>query len=387
MDEDIVSSNTPLTPPTTEETRASWLRLIRSRRVGVSTFYRLMREAGSAEAALDRLPEVARAAGTLNYQICPMNIVEAELAAAYKVGAQMVCFGDANYPEALTEIEDAPPLFWAIGDTALLSRPMVGMVGARNASSLGERMARKLAAGLSEQGIVVVSGLARGIDAACHHAALEGGTIAVQAGGVDKIYPRENTDLFWELGAKGLRISEDPMGLTPQARHFPKRNRIISGLSRAIVVIEAAARSGSLITARNALDQGRDVLAVPGHPFDGRAAGGNMLIRDGATMVRNIDDILQHLAGITGDAMTRPAPSAPPPAQIQPQTPPPARDLQQTSKLHQMILDRLGPTPIAEDQLIRDLKLPVQQISSELVNLEIDGQIERASGGLLTRVT
>jgi DNA processing protein len=343
-----------------------------------------MREAGSAEAALERLPEVARAAGTLNYQVCPLNIVGAELEAAYKVGAQMVCYGDANYPEALTEIDDAPPLFWAIGDTALLTRPMVGMVGARNASSLGERMARKLATGLSEQGIVVVSGLARGIDATCHHAALEGGTIAVQAGGVDKIYPRENTDLFWELGARGLRISEDPIGLTPQARHFPKRNRIISGLSRAIVVIEAAARSGSLITARNALDQGRDVLAVPGHPFDARAAGGNMLIRDGATMVRNIDDIIQHLEGLSGDAMTRPVQeSTLPAAEI---TPPQPRDLQHTSKLHQMILDRLGPTPIAEDQLIRDLKLPVQQINSELVNLEIDGQIERASGGLLTRV-
>ncbi|MEH6834697.1 MULTISPECIES: DNA-processing protein DprA [Falsihalocynthiibacter] len=383
MTEDTISSTPPLTPPTTEEMRASWLRLLRSRRVGISTFYRLLNEHGSAEVALEALPDVARAAGAFDYQICPIGVVEAELRAAYKVGAQMICYGDPRYPKTLMELEDAPPLFWAIGDTALLARPKISIVGARNASSLGERMARKLAAGLSEQGFVVVSGLARGIDAVCHDAALKGGTIAVQAGGVDKIYPRENTDLFWEIGAKGLRISEDPIGLTPQARHFPKRNRIISGLSRGLVVVEAAARSGTLITARNALDQGRDVMAVPGHPFDARSAGSNMLLRDGATMVRHLDDVLEQLSGIVGDLEQTLAPQTP---QFEVFKEPPARTLSDTSQLHQMILNRLGPTPLAEDQLIRDLNLSAHQVSSELVTLEIDGHIERASGGLLTRV-
>lgn len=383
MNEDIVSSHPPLTPPTTEEMRASWLRLLRSRRVGISTFYRLLKEHGTADAALDALPDVAQAAGVHDYQVCPTGVVEAELKAAYKVGAQLICYGDHNYPRHLMEIDDAPPLFWAIGDTDLMERPMIGMVGARNASSLGERMARKLAGGLSDQGFVVVSGLARGIDAVCHAAALEGGTLAVQAGGVDKIYPKENTDLFWEIGAKGLRISEDPIGLTPQARHFPKRNRIISGLSRGLIVIEAAARSGTLITARNALDQGREIMAVPGHPFDARSAGSNMLLRDGATMVRHIDDILEHLGGIMGDQTQPPPTSA---AKIPQPTPTGARSLKDTSELHQLILNRLGPTPLAEDQLIRDLNLSAPQISSELVNLEIEGQIERARGGLLTRI-
>lgn len=383
MNEEIISSNPPLTPPTTEEMRASWLRLIRSRRVGISTFYRLLKEHGTADAALAALPEVAQAAGVHDYQVCPTGVVEAELKAAYKVGAQMICYGDHNYPPTLMEIEDAPPLFWAIGDTDLMTRSMVGMVGARNASSLGERMARKLAGGLSEQGIVVVSGLARGIDAVCHAAALEGGTLAVQAGGVDKIYPKENTDLFWDIGAKGLRISEDPIGLTPQARHFPKRNRIISGLSRGLIVIEAAARSGSLITARNALDQGRDIMAVPGHPFDARSAGSNMLLRDGATMVRHIDDVLEQLGGIMGTQTPHSPTTAP--KTSQPTTALP-RSLKDTSELHQLILNRLGPTPLAEDQLIRDLNLSAPQISSELVNLEIEGQIERARGGLLTRI-
>ncbi|WP_380057118.1 DNA-processing protein DprA [Falsihalocynthiibacter sp. SS001] len=375
MHEDIVSSTTPLTPPTTEETRGLWLRLIRSRRVGVSTFFRLMREYGTAAEALDALPKIARTAGVTDYKTCPESIVQDELEAAYKVGAQMICYGDPQYPKSLMEIEDAPPLFWAIGDTDLMSRPMVSMVGARNASSLGERMARKLASGLSEHGIVVVSGLARGIDAVCHQAALEGGTIAVQAGGVDKIYPRENTDLFWDLGARGLRISEDPIGLTPQARHFPKRNRIIAGLSRGLVVIEAAARSGTLITARNALDQGREIMAIPGHPLDPRSAGSNMLLRDGATLVRNLDDILEQLSGIAGNIEEATAPEL--------ETKEVTCD---TTDLHRRILDRLGPTPLSEDQLIRDLKLSANQVSSELVNLEINGQIERASGGLLTRV-
>ncbi|MDE0588721.1 DNA-processing protein DprA [Halocynthiibacter sp. C4] len=380
MDEDSVSSLTPLTPPTSEDARLSWLRLLRSRRVGISTFYRLMQENETAERALEVLPEVARAAGVTDYAIAPLKDIENEFAAARKAGARMICRGEADYPKELANIADAPPLFWAIGDISLLKRPKIGIVGARNASSLGERMARKLSEGLSQQGLIVVSGLARGIDAVCHKAALEGGTIAVQAGGVDKIYPKENTELFWEIGAKGLRISEDPIGVAPQARHFPKRNRIISGLSIGLVVVEAAARSGTLITARNALDQGREVMAVPGHPFDARATGSNMLIRDGAALIRNVDDILEQVA----DALEEPRTVA---DQAEPDEKPCTQStIAESADLHRQILERLGPSPLAEDQLIRDLEQPAHHVTAELVSLEVEGRIERAPGGYLMRV-
>ncbi|MGB3314961.1 MAG: DNA-processing protein DprA, partial [Albidovulum sp.] len=227
---------------------------------------------------------------------------------------------------------------------------------------------------------------ARGIDAAAHMAALPTGTVAVMAGGVDAIYPVENLHLAKEIAASGVRISEQPMGLTPVARHFPQRNRIVSGLARAVIVVEAAARSGSLITARNALDQGREVLAVPGHPLDGRAAGCNMLIRDGATLVRSVEDLLEALA--PREAQAAPArvsqeerPSLP----VPPQAENPGRDWRDMAALHQQILDRLGPSPLAEDQLIRDLALPSAAIAPELVTLELEGRILRQPGGLLSR--
>ncbi len=229
------------------------------------------------------------------YTPCPVADAEAEIDAGRRAGARLIAYGAPGYPAHLADIPDPPPLLWAMGDVAHLARPMVALVGARNASSLGLRMARKLAADLSEAGVVVVSGLARGIDTEAHKAALKGGTVAVMAGGVDVIYPPENAVLAQEIAEKGVRLSEEPMHLQPQARHFPQRNRMISGLARALVVVEAAAKSGSLITARAALDQGRDVLAVPGHPFDARAAGCNMLIRDGATLVRASRDVIEAL--------------------------------------------------------------------------------------------
>lgn len=244
-----------------------------------------------------------------------------------------------------------PPILWTMGDVSFLHRPVIAMVGARNASSLGTRMARALAHDLGAQGYVVVSGLARGVDAAAHLAALKTGTIAVMAGGVDVIYPSENTQLAHDIAAQGLRISEQPARLSPQARHFPRRNRIISGLAQAVVVVEAAAKSGSLITARDALDQGREVLAVPGHPFDARAAGCNHLIRDGAQLVRNAEDVIAALPA------KEPSVSQPDLTDLVrelPQTPQ-TRNLRDTAQLHGQILNRLGPSPIAEDQLIRDL--------------------------------
>jgi DNA processing protein len=346
----------------------------------------LLAEHGSAEAALDALPEVARAAGVTEYKVCPEGVAAAELKAGKLAGAQLIPYGGREYPKSLMTLPDAPPLLWAIGNTALLQKPMVALVGARNASSLGTRMARSLSTALTKDGYVVVSGLARGVDTAAHLAALEGGTVAVMAGGVDVIYPAENAVLGQEIGEQGLRISEQPMGTVPQARHFPTRNRIISGLAEAVVVVEAAARSGSLITAKNALDQGREVLVVPGHPFDARAAGCNMLIRDGATLVRNAADVIEAISARAPQQDAQPNLPLAMPAATVPPAPSETRSLQDISQLHSEILSRLGPSPLAEDQLIRDLATPAGKVSPELLTLELEGKIIRQPGGLLALV-
>ena len=428
----LFSFPTPFTPPTTEEDELIWLRLIRSRRVGPATFWRLLEEHGSARAALIALPGIAKAAGVEDYQTFSEAEAIAECRAARRAGARMLCRGAPGYPARLAEIADAPPLLWAMGRPDLAARPAVALVGARNASSLGLRMARRLAAGLSAAGLCVASGLARGIDAAAHEAALPGGTVAVLAGGIDRPYPAETAPLAARIAEEGLLLSEQPMGLAPQARHFPLRNRLISGLSEAVVVVEAALRSGSLITAREALDQGREVLAVPGHPVDARTGGCNALIRDGATLVRGPEDVIEALAGL-GLSLTPPevAPStvptasphpsrgggslAPPPAAVlsrlrasdaagplpagaatrpptftRPPAPPQPRPGPQIAPsaqiLHGLILDRLGPGPLAEDQLSRDLGLPPAALAEGLLALELEGQIARAPGGLLARL-
>ncbi len=377
MTEQDDSSHPPLLYRTGEDDTVDRLRLLRSRRVGIATFRRLMAEHGSAAAALDALPQVAKAAGVSDYSICPEGVVHAELKAGKAARARLLTEALPDYPAALRDMSDAPPFIWALGDVALLQKPMVALVGARNASSLGTRMAKRMAEDLSAAGYVVVSGLARGIDAAAHLGALKGGTVAVQAGGVDVIYPTENAELAHDIARSGLRVSEMAMGLQPQARHFPARNRIISGLAMSVVVVEAAGKSGSLITARNALDQGRDVLAVPGHPFDARAAGCNMLIRDGATLVRNAQDVIDSLQPVA-----EPVPELPlvPPTK-------PKRSLRDTAALHDEILSRLGPAPIAEDQLLRDLRASATDAAPALVDLELDGKIARQAGGLLAGVS
>ena len=381
MSDGLLSNPTHPTPPRTEEDRLDWLRLIRSRRVGPATFHRLLAEHGSARAALAALPEMARVAGVQDYQVCPAGVAQAELAEARLAGAVPLFHGAPGYPAALMELPDAPPVLWVQGDAGLLARPMVALVGARNASSLGVRMARRLAEGLGQAGFVVVSGLARGIDAEAHMAALATGTVAVQAGGVDVIYPEENAALAEEIRQKGARVSEQPLGTSPQTRHFPLRNRIISGLVRAVVVVEAAARSGSLITARMALDQGREVMAVPGHPFDARSSGSNMLLRDGATLIRGAADVLEalgHVAPTQTEETGEVLPDLPGPV-------PPSRPLPEAAELHGMILARLGPSPLAEDQLVRDLSLPPSRLAPELLTLEMEGRIQRQPGGLLSR--
>jgi len=377
MAKDLFTSHPHPTPPHSEEDLVARIRLLRSRRVGPATFSRLIKENGSARQALAVLPEVAKAAGVQNYTTLPEGAALAELRAGQLAGAKLVHQGESAYPADLAALSDAPPFFWALGNTEILTRPLVALVGARNASSLGTRMARRLAEDLGQAGYVIVSGLARGIDAAAHLATLNTGTIAVFAGGVDVVYPAQNASLAQEIGETGLRISEHPMGLRPQARHFPQRNRIISGISRAVVVIEAAGKSGSLITARNALDQGREVLAVPGHPFDARSSGCNMLIRDGATLVRGAEDVIEVLKA--AEQLTVAAPAKLPKA---PQKR--AALSKEIIQLHQQILSRLSPSPVAEDQLIRDLKLQVADVTPQLLTLELDGKVTRQAGGLIS---
>ncbi len=377
MAKDLSPSTHPLTPPLTEEAWLDWLRLLRSRRVGVSTFFRLLKEYGSASAAIAALPIIAADAGVANYAPATPAAAQAEWDAARQAGAVPIAYGSENYPCRLAEISDPPPFLWTIGDTEQFARDTIAIVGARNASSLGTRMARRLAAELGEAGYAVVSGLARGVDTSAHLAAIETGTIAVMAGGVDVVYPAENAVLFQEIQEKGLRISEMPMNLAPQARHFPRRNRIISGLANAVIVVEAAAKSGSLITARTALDQGRDVLAVPGHPFDARAAGSNMLLRDGATLVRSAKDVIEAVR--PPDPRTNDGNSA---RRASAEKTAGSID---TAELHRQILERLGPTPVPEDQVIRDLKTAADVISPAIVTLELAGRVRRDAGGMLTR--
>ena len=354
--------------------RLARLRLIRSRRVGPTTYRRLMAEHGDAAAALEALPGLAAAAGVSGYAVCPGGVALAEMKAAKRCAAAMLCIGDPGYPSALAEITDAPPVLWAVGRPQLLARPAIALIGTRNASSLGARMARRLAAELGEAGFVVVSGLARGIDALAHDAALATGTVAVMAGGVDVPYPAENTDLAAKIGRDGCRLSEQPPGLQPQARHFPRRNRIVSGLAQAVVVVEAAARSGSLITARAALDQGREVMAIPGHPMDGRAGGCNMLIRDGATLVRGAEDVIDALAP-RDTACRPPRPDVGAPAAT------PGHHGPDPGALAAAILDRLGPSPADENLLCRDLGTDAASLSRTLGELELAGRVERRPGG------
>ncbi len=420
---DLFSSPPPLAPPTSEGNELSWLRLLRSRRVGPATFRRLIAEhEGSAEAALAALPAIAKAAGVEGYAPCPVAQARAELEAGRRAGARPLFLDHPAFPDFLRAHTDAPPLLWARGDAALLARPAIGLVGARNASSLGLRMARSLARGLGQAGLATVSGLARGIDAAAHEASLETGTIAVLAGGVDVTYPTENAALLGHIAEQGLVVSEMPPGLRPQARHFPRRNRIIAALGRALVVVEAAARSGSLITARDAADLGRDVLAVPGHPFDARAAGCNMLIRDGAALVRGPDDVLAALGPVAraeAPAASSAAPSAPetqasarpapkvwtvpagpdrpaaspadraadarqtPPGRPRPRTDAAARPPEEAARA--AILARLCASPVDEDALLRDCGLARPAFAATLTELEMEGLVRRAPGGLLSR--
>ncbi len=358
-----------------------WLRLTRSRRVGPVTFIRLIREFGSAAAALEALPGIAADAGVKGYAATGIAEAETEWRAAEEAGAVPLLLGGQDYPALLALIRDPPPLLWAIGDVALGGRDCVALVGARNASALGCRMAARLAIELGEAGLVIASGLARGIDAAAHRAALTHGTIAAQAGGVDVVYPPENADLGAAIASDGLRLSEMPMGHVPKPQDFPRRNRVVSGLALGIVVVEGAQRSGSLITARAALDQGREVMAVPGNPMDARAGGCNQLIREGATLIRNAEDILEAL----GKSLTMPearsasrdTASKPPDPVIRPTAEP--------ESFLSRLLSILGPVPVQEDVLTRELGTTAAIMGAALLDLELEGRIARHPGGMISR--
>ncbi|MFO1105344.1 MAG: DNA-processing protein DprA [Amaricoccus sp.] len=370
-----VSPSTKIPPgalPRSEPGRLDWLQLTRSRRVGPATFIRLIREHGSAGAALEALPGLAAEAGVRDYAAAPRAAIEAEWRAAAAVGARPLLLGAPDYPPLLATTADAPAFLWALGDPGWGARRGVALVGARNASALGCRMASRLARELGEAGFTVTSGLARGIDAAAHRGALDTGTIAVQAGGVDIVYPPENAALAADIAARGLRLSEMPMGHEPKAQDFPRRNRIISGLALGLVVIEGATRSGSLITARAALDQGREIMAVPGSPMDARAGGCNQLIREGATLVRHADDILEALSESLGEAVVRdPAPQCRMP-EPEPVTGP---------GLEGRLLSLLGPSAVAEDLLIRELGASAASVATLLLDLELAGRVLRHPGG------
>jgi len=348
------------------------LRLIRSESVGPVTYHALVARFGSADLPLRSLQDLAPRGGRRKpLRIFSKTHAEDELAAAAHNGALPIVHGTATYPPGLAEIPDAPPLLYAIGHEALLTKDAVGIVGARNASAVGLRFARELADDIGRHEIVVVSGLARGIDAAAHRGALPHGTIAVVAGGLDHIYPPEDEDLFHQICEGGCAVSGMPPGTVPQARHFPRRNRIVFGVSRAVIVVEGAARSGSLITARLAGEQGRDVLAVPGSPRDPRAREPNALLRQGAAICEGVDDVLAALsvprrAGASEGVEERPQLSEPAPGM--------------TDVTRHKLLEQLGVTPIESDDLARSCALPALVVTTTLLEPELAGRIHRLPG-------
>ncbi len=410
--------------------RLDWLRLIRSENIGPITFWQLLDRFGSAARALEALPDLAKRGGRAK----PVRIMsEAKAVEEWErhdaLGARLLALGDPDYPQALAAAHPPPPLLSVRSRTELFARPAIAIVGARNASALGRRLADTLARDLGEEGITIVSGLARGIDRAAHEGALHSGTAAVLAGGIDHVYPPEHEDLAAAIAERGLLISEMPFGFSPQARHFPRRNRIVSGLSLGVVVVEAATRSGSLITARMALEQGREVFAVPGSPLDPRARGSNSLLRQGAVLTECAEDVLtviRPMADHPGGAFNRPSdgpsgtlrtnnsskPGSTSGGASEPVLPGlepsifqdglPAADALSNASDHTRAQDTqphqeiggpqrreaedllwplLGSAPVGADDLIRASGLPAHEARTLLLEWEISGRIIRDPGG------
>lgn len=353
--------------------RVDWLRLARCETIGPATFRELLSRYGTAGAALEAVPELARRGGRKGgIRLCTKEAAEHELEQLDRLGAVLLRLCDEDYPEALRAIDSAPPVLTCKGHRELLKRPSFAIVGARNASLNARKLARRLASELGESGLVITSGLARGIDAAAHEGALESGTIAALAGGIDSIFPPENRDLHHRIAEQGLLVAESPPGTQPKASHFPRRNRIVSGLSKGVLVVEAALRSGSLITARLALDQGREVFAIPGSPLDPRAKGANDLIRQGAVLTESAQDVLDAL-GAQGGLAEPPAPADFVPPSVN-------EDEDALNEARRQLEELLSPIPIQLDELIRESGLASGIISLVLLELELAGRLERHPG-------
>lgn len=377
-----------------DQQRLNWLRLIRTANVGPVTFRSLINRFGSAESALAALPELARAGGAMHAMRIPSRAdTEREMETARRFGARFVAIGESDYPAMLRRMDVPPPLLAIKGNSDLFQPPAIAIVGSRNASAAGTRMARILASDLGKEGYVVVSGLARGIDAAAHEASIATGTIAVMAGGLDRIYPPDNTSLAQNIAEQGLIISEMPFGREPRARDFPRRNRLVAGLGLGLVVVEAAQRSGSLISARLAGEMGRLVFAVPGSPLDPRAAGANGLIKDGAMLITQASDIIEAVTPLSGGS---PVPSSAGSTSAAPlfagalpleepadlaSVPAPAENERA------LVIRALAPTPTNIDDLLHHCGLHPAQLTMILLELDLAGRLERHAGGAVSLIT
>jgi DNA processing protein len=358
-----------------DQDRLDRLRLIRSANIGPVTYFQLIQRFGTAAAALEAIPNLAARGGGKAPRLAALDDVAREIETVERLGARYLFLGQGLYPPLLAEIDTAPPALIVRGDLKLLDRPCVGIVGARNASAAACRFARGLGQDLAREDVVVVSGLARGIDTAAHVGSISGGTVGVIASGIDIAYPPENKDLQEEIATRGLLIAEQPPGREPLARHFPYRNRIIAGLSLGTVVVEAAPKSGSLITARLAAESGREVMAVPGSPLDPRAQGCNQLIRDGATLIQSAADVLETIRPISGRVAQRVSDYR---AERITEDPSDAE--------RRRITDLLGHAPVQVDELVRQSGLSPALVQMVLLELELGGRVERHAGGRVSLV-
>ncbi len=352
--------------------RVQWLRLARTPNVGPVTFAQLIARFGSATTAIAEVPRLARRGGGEAPKLPDEAVIRREIEQLAALGGRFVMSTEADFPSGLAALDTPPPLLAVLGHGVILKREMIAMVGARNASALGRKFAQRLAADLGEAGLVVASGMARGIDTAAHEGAMATGTCAVVAGGVDVVYPPENRALYDRLKAEGVIVSEMPLGEPPQARHFPRRNRIISGLARGVVVVEAAEGSGSLITARFALEQNREVFAVPGSPLDPRAKGTNRLLREGAVLTETAEDVLAVLKPILGGGFGEPA--------REPEATPSHLTDTEIDRVRTSVVEALGPAPVRVDELIRLCGVPAPAVLAVLLELELAGKLARHPG-------
>ncbi|MEM9740557.1 MAG: DNA-processing protein DprA [Pseudomonadota bacterium] len=365
-----------ITPPHSDEERRDWLRLARTPNVGPVTFFELLTRYKTPAKALDALPELARKAGRKRPLRAPdIADIEAEMEATRRYGAQIVTAADEGFPPLLKALAPPPPVLTALGRLDLAGKPTIGIVGARNASAAGRKISRDMAIRLSQAGYVTVSGLARGVDGEAHAASLEGGTIAVLGGGVDHVYPPQHERLYAAIASQGLILSESRFGHRATAKDFPRRNRLITGCARGVIVVEATERSGSQISALTAGEQGREVMAVPGSPLDPRAAGTNHLIRQGAILVRNADDVLEVLETLSPKELFAPAP---PTFDSEHDAPIPKGQIDS-------VLEALTPYPMAIEEIARAAGLGIGRCAAILVELELAGEAHTLPGALAAR--